>query len=195
MRRSVAIIALLGCFLSRSSGASAAKTNYDQRHAAEDLGGKPVDPLKLSAGKITVLVFVRTDCPIANRYAPEIRKLSERFRGAARFWLVYPDRTESAARIREHLSEYGLSIPALRDPGHALVERSRVSITPEAAVFDPAGELVYHGRIDNWYEDFGRSRPKPTTHELEDAIRAAATGKSPSPDHANAVGCYLTDLK
>src|SRR5262245_16712154 len=95
MRRSVAIIALLGCFLSRSSGASAAKTNHDQRHAAEDLGGKPVDPLKLSAGKITVLVFFRTDCPIANRYAPEIAKLSERFRGAARFWLVYPEDRKS----------------------------------------------------------------------------------------------------
>lgn len=195
MRRSVTIVALLGCFLSLASATSAAKTNHEQRRAAADLGGKPVDPLKLSAGKITVLLFVRTDCPIANRYAPEIAKLSERFHGAARFWLVYPDPTESAARIRAHLSEYGLSIPALRDGGHALVERSHVSITPEAAVFDPAGELVYHGRIDNWYEDFGRSRAAPTTHELEDAIRAAATGKRPSPDHANAVGCYITDLK
>jgi hypothetical protein len=39
-----------------------------------------------------VLVFVRTDCPISNRYAPELRRLQDRFapRGMA-FWLVYPD--------------------------------------------------------------------------------------------------------
>ena len=33
------------------------------------------------------------------------------------------------------------------------------------------GSLVYHGRIDNLFEDFGRARPAATTHELEDAIR------------------------
>jgi len=62
-------------------------------------------------------------------------------------------------------------------------------------VFDPSGRLLYHGRIDNWYEDFGRSRAAATTHELDDAIAAALDGKSISPDHANAVGCYISDLK
>ena len=63
------------------------------------------------------------------------------------------------------------------------------------AVFSESGKLVYHGRIDNWYEDFGRSRPAPTTHELEDAIRNTLDGKSTSPEHARAVGCYISDLK
>jgi thiol-disulfide isomerase/thioredoxin len=163
------------------------------RDSAEDLEGKPVDPIR--TGHPVVLLFVRTDCPISNRYAPTIRALSEKFRRKAEFWLVYPDPAESAARIRAHLDEFQYSIPALRDIHHSLLKRAQATITPEVAVFDASGKLGYHGRIDNWYEDFGRSRRAPTTHELEDAIRNALDGKPTVPDHAGAVGCYISDLK
>ncbi len=142
-----------------------------------------------------MLFFVRTDCPISNRYAPAIQKLLERFRGKADFWLVYPDAGETAARIRTHDEEFHLTIPALRDIHRELVKRSHATITPESAVFDSNGRLIYHGRIDNWYEDFGRSRSAPTTHELEDAIRNTLNGNRTIPDHADAVGCYISDLK
>jgi thiol-disulfide isomerase/thioredoxin len=166
----------------------------DSRIAAENLAGKTVDPFAESRGRPLVLLFVRTDCPVSNRYAPLLEKLSEKF-STVRFWLVYPDGSESSGRIRSHLHDYGYSIPALRDPRHALVERASATVTPEAAVFDRSGKLVYHGRIDNWYEDFGRSRSAATTHELEDAIAAAIKGSAPASGHAGAVGCYIADLK
>jgi thiol-disulfide isomerase/thioredoxin len=163
--------------------------------SAESLNGKTVDPLKSSEGRVVVLLFVRTDCPISNRYAPLIQKLQEKFHDKASFWLVYPDAGETAARIRAHDEEFHLSIPALRDVHRELVKRSRATITPEAALFDANGKLEYHGRIDNWYEDLGRSRSAPTTHELEDAIRNTLNGVATVPDHADAVGCYISDLK
>ena len=163
--------------------------------SAENLDGKPVDPFRLSTGKLVVLLFIRTDCPISNRYAPTIRKLHEKFRGKADFWLVYPDAGESAGRIRTHDEQFHFVIPALRDVHRDLVKRSHATITPEAAVFDSAGKLVYHGRIDDWYEDFGRPRAAPTTQELDNAIRNTLDGKPTVPDHANAVGCYISDLK
>lgn len=162
---------------------------------AEDLTGKVVDPFANSSGRAVVLLFVRTDCPISNRYAPLVQKLSEKFQGKANFWLVYPDAAETPAQIRAHDQEYRYSIPALRDIHHQLVKRAQATITPEAAVFDAGGKLLYHGRIDNWYEEFGRSRQFATTHELDDAVAAALTGKTVQPDHANAVGCYISDLK
>ena len=136
---------------------------------------------------MVVMLFVRTDCPISNRYAPSIQRLNEKFRGRANFWLVYPDATESAARIRLHLEEFHYAIPALRDIHHSLVNRAQATITPETAVFSESGKLVYHGRIDNWYEDFGRSRPAPTTHELEEAIQNALDGKSTSPHRGRTI--------
>ncbi|HET9741676.1 MAG TPA: redoxin domain-containing protein [Terriglobales bacterium] len=161
---------------------------------AIDLQGKPIDPLQASHGKVVVLVFVRTDCPVSSRYAPTIEALSKRYAQNAEFWLVDPDKTEQASAVKKYLADYSYSLPALRDPEHVLVTRSQVKITPEAAVFDPHGKLVYHGRIDDWYADFGRARPAPTTHELSDAIRDTIAGRTPQVSSAQAVGCYISDL-
>ena len=160
-----------------------------------DLSGTPVDPLKAAPGKVVVLLFVRTDCPISNRYAPTIQKLSAQYAGKAAFWLVYPDKAESPEAIRKHEQDFGYKLSALRDVRHALVKESRAQITPEAAVFDVNRRLVYHGRIDNLYEDFGRARTAATTHELDDAIVAAINGKTLAVDNAPAVGCYISDLE
>ena len=165
------------------------------QNSAFDLAGNPVDPFKIASGKVVVLIFVRTDCPVSNRYAPTIQKLSDEHADKASFWLVYPSKTESAAMIRRHEREYGYKLPALRDPQHVLVKESRAEITPEVAVFDASRKIIYHGRIDNLYEDIGRTRSVATTHELQDAIAAALGGKSLTADSAHAVGCYISDLE
>jgi thiol-disulfide isomerase/thioredoxin len=170
-------------------------TALGARNTAFDLAGNPVDPLKSGSRKIVVLVFVRTDCPVANRYAPTIQKLSEEHAAKAAFWLVYPSKAESAEVIRKHEREYGYKIPALRDPQHVLVKESQVEITPEVAVFSADRRLIYHGRIDNLYEDVGRTRSVATTHELEDAISVALGGKNLDVHATHAVGCYISDLE
>jgi thiol-disulfide isomerase/thioredoxin len=159
-----------------------------------DLSGKAVNPLTKAAGKPLVLVYTRSDCPISNRYAPTVKALSQRYNGKAVFMLVYPDKDETAANIKKHQQEYGYELTPLRDPRHVLVKLGKVEIAPEAAVFNGKGELVYHGRIDNWYEDFGRARPAPTTHELDEAVQAALKG-TPAPASVGGVGCYISDLQ
>src|SRR2546429_650193 len=69
--------------------------------------GSPADPFQEAPGKPVVLVFVRTDCPISNRYAPLIQRISAQYAGKAGFWLVYLGNTASAEKIRseEHTSE------------------------------------------------------------------------------------------
>src|SRR6201996_780076 len=166
---------------------------------AVDLDGTVVDPLQASRGKVVVLIFVRVDCPISNRYAPTIQKIRAqvgRENGErVAFWLVYPDRSESAEQIRKHEREFGYDLPALRDVNRSLVAESHAQTTPEAAVFDANHKLIYHGRIDNLFEDFGRARPAATTHELEDAIHAALDGKEVANVSVPGVGCYISDLK
>lgn len=173
---------------------SAAVISLAAQNSAVDLGGVPADPLQAAPGKVVVLVFVRTDCPVSNRYAPVIQRMSAKYSGKAVFWLVYPDKTASAEDIRKHQHEYGYTLQALRDPQHALVKLSRVQVTPETAVFDASHRLIYHGRIDDLYRDLGRARTSPTTHELDDAIQAALSGKTP-PANAAGVGCYISDLE
>jgi hypothetical protein len=173
----------------------AAATVTCSRPAADgvtDLDGQPIDPLSSDA-PVTVLLFVATDCPISNRYVPELGRLRARFepRGVS-FWLVYPTAEESPANIASHLHEFGLTFPAVRDPRHSLVRRSQVTVTPESAVFLRGGTLAYHGRIDDLIVDFGESRPEPTRHELADALDAVLAGRPAAAAAGHAVGCAIT---
>jgi hypothetical protein len=160
-----------------------------------DLDGRTVEPLAQDSGKVIVLVFLRRDCPVSGRYAPSIQQISQRYGDAAKFWLVYPDKTETAQEIRKSLDEYGYHLPVLRDPEHVLVKRSHVQVTPEVAVFDRSRQLIYDGRIDDWFIELGRARPSPTTHELEDAIRTAVASQTLQRREVRGVGCYISDLK
>ena len=158
-----------------------------------DLEGRSATPFTDSIGaKLIVLVFTRTDCPVANRYAPEIQRLQAAFaqRGVT-FWLVYPDQTESPSQIRQHLHDYGYVCGALRDPRHMLVKRAGVSVTPEAAIFRPDGVLLYPGRIDDSHADYGKTRPAPTRRELADALVLALDGKCIPPAQGLPVGCLI----
>lgn len=162
---------------------------------AVDVAGNQVRLFDTPSSKTTVLVFVRTDCPISNRYAPEIQRLSREYRDRAEFYLVYPDSTEKADAIHKQMTEYGYKFVALRDPGHKLVKLSRARVTPEAAVFNARGELMYHGRIDDRYVDFGKARAEPTTHDLEDALHAVVAGEPVKTASTTAIGCFLADVK
>ena len=160
-----------------------------------DLNGQEVDPLQDATARAIVMIFIRTDCPISNRYAPEIRRLHEKFASSGvAFWLVYPDAGEAVEVIRQHVKDYEYRLRVLRDPRHALVKMAGVRVTPEAAVF-VAGRLVYRGRIDNRFVAFGKARPAPTAHDLEDVIAAVLKGRTPATEITTpAVGCFISDL-
>jgi hypothetical protein len=63
------------------SGIGAVRVRASQPPTGVDLAGKPVDPLRANPGKPVVLVFIRTDCPISNRYAPTIQRISAQYAG------------------------------------------------------------------------------------------------------------------
>jgi hypothetical protein len=159
-----------------------------------DLNGAQADPFRAASGKVVVFVFIRTDCPVSNRYAPLIRQLSARYAEKVSFWLVYPDKRTSAEDIKKHERDFNYTLPAIHDPQHVLVKQGQVQITPEVAVFDASHRLTYHGRIDDQFQDLGHPRRAATTHELDGAIRAAISGTA-APAHAAGVGCYISDLE
>ena len=161
------------------------------------LSGAPLDALKAPAGtKAIVFLFTSTDCPISNRYAPEMRRIAEEFaaKGVV-FRLVYPNPAENAGAIREHMTAYSYAgaFEAVRDPKLALVKFTGATITPEIAVV-VGGRVVYRGRIDDRFVDLGRERPAPTQRDLFDALTAIVAGKSAPHPTTQAVGCFISDL-
>ena len=161
-----------------------------------DLDGRQIEPLRAKDSKAIVFIFIRTDCPISNRYAPELRRLYEKFtKSGVRFWLVYPDPGESSEIIRTHMKEHEYSLSPLRDPQHKLVKMTGAKVTPEAAVFSPAARMVYRGRIDNRYVAFGKARAAPTTRDLEQVLNAMLDGKQITNKTTAAIGCFIPDLR
>jgi hypothetical protein len=161
-----------------------------------DLQGHPQDPFSPPA-RAHVFLFVRTDCPITNRYAPEWRRIMDEFapRGV-HFTLVYPDRSTTPGEIRAHTAEYSLTGRVLLDPEHRLAHRAHVTVTPETAVFDTSGRETYRGRIDDLYISPGKSRPSgPRRHDLELAIEATLQGKPVREPVTTATGCSLADVR
>ncbi len=161
-----------------------------------DLDGRQIEPLRAKDAKAIVFIFIRTDCPLSNRYAPEVRRLHDKFaKGGVRFWLVYPDQGESGEIIRNHIKEYEYRLSALRDPEHKLVKITGAQVTPEAAVFLPGGRMVYRGRIDDRYVALGKARPAPTTRDLERVLEAILEGKKVTNKTTAAIGCFIPDLR
>ncbi len=143
--------------------------------------------------KLTVYVFTTTDCPISNRYAPEIQRIAGRFSGKARFVLVYPVQADTPQMIAAHRKKFGYTFTYQRDPSQKLVQLTGATVTPEVAVMR-GGQVLYRGRIDDRYIDFGKDRPEPTTHDLEDALGALIAGKPVAQKQTQAVGCIIADL-
>lgn len=142
--------------------------------------------------RATVLIYVRHDCPIANRYAPTIEALTKHYRPrGVEFRLIYLDDDETPELIARHQLEYSLSASALRDPAHRSVSRTGVRVTPQAVLVDADGRIQYSGRIDDAVADFGRYRARPTRADLRLAIDALLAGRNIEVRQTKAIGCYI----
>jgi len=141
--------------------------------------------------KALVLLFVRSDCPISNRYAPDLQRLYQEYspRGFE-FRLIYPEPGLTPAAMEEHRREYAYTIPGAIDADHQYVKRTEVTVTPEVAVFVRGG-LVYRGRIDDRYVSVGKERPRALHHDLQDVLAAILTGETVAFHETAAIGCAI----
>ena len=190
-------IAFLACAVAGSTESWELRHPTGQRDLEVfDLDNRRVNPFDAPEGRAIVFLFTRTDCPIANRYAPELERLYREYAPQRiAFRLVYVDPREPVEAIRRHLREYRLELPALRDSHHAIVDLAGARVTPEAAVFLPGRRLVYRGRIDDRYVDIDKMRPAPTRKDLRDVLMAIVAGRVVPPQTTDAVGCLIADLR
>jgi hypothetical protein len=163
---------------------------------AVDLEGHSVNPFGDAGAKAVVFVFVCTDCPVVNRYAPDIERLYEAYRQKhVAFWLVYADPREEPAKIRRHLKEYGYKVAAVREPEYRLVKLCRVTKTPEAVLFSPEGTQAYRGRIDDRFTDYGKARSAPSREDLREAIDCVLQGRPVPVATTQVVGCFIPESR
>jgi thiol-disulfide isomerase/thioredoxin len=157
-----------------------------------DIHGKThsADEWKLS--KAITLFFIATECPISNRYAPEINRIASEYSTRnVIFYAVHsdPDLTAEAARL--HAVDFGYQFTVLLDPEQLMASRIGVTLTPTAVILSPQGGVLYRGRIDNRYVDFGKYRDTGIKPDLRLALDALLAGKAVSEPVTKSIGCAL----
>ena len=144
------------------------------------------------AVKATLLLFVTSDCPISNFYAPEIQQLCAEYgRKGIACTLIYEDVGIDDAGIRKHLAEYGYhDMSTAIDRDRSIARRAGASITPQAVLLVD-DQVRYRGRIDNRYEAFGKPRRVVTARDLRDALEAVLAGRPVPNPETPALGCTI----
>lgn len=142
--------------------------------------------------KPLVSIFVMSDCPIANAAAPEIGRVLKQFQNLPiDIVLVYVDADVTIRKIQEHQSKYSLNGTALLDPYRKWSRHLAVNIAPQATVHRADGTLVYQGRIDDRYNDYGKRKAEATSFYLFDAVMAVLAGKVPAVQKTEPIGCHV----
>lgn len=157
---------------------------------ATDLTGKPVT-VETSGHEATVLLFISHECPIANRYAPEIGRIYGDYKDkGVQFVRVYVGDQELAEKFVAHGSEFGLKMSGIIDYQRKVAKLVGARVTPEAAVFGRDGRLLYRGRIDNQNIEHGKIR-EGYRRDLRVALDEILAGKPVSMPTTSAIGCFI----
>ena len=139
-----------------------------------------------------VLIFVTTDCPIANSYQPQLAKLHQEFQQKGfEFAIVHEGPEQSINKLMEHAKEYVVPFSIAMDPDHSIAKAVNARKTPEVVVVGPEGNVLYQGRIDNLYQTFGKKRATATREDLRIALMEIESGKPVSVPKTEAVGCSI----
>lgn len=97
----------------------------------------------------------------------------------------YPD--DSPEKMKEKIVEWGIPFPYLIDESQEIAKAFKAQCTPDLYLFNKEHELVYHGRLDdNW-----QNPSEVQKEELKEAIVALSEGKEISSDQKPSMGCSI----
>jgi peroxiredoxin len=153
-------------------------------------GAKESVKLKALVGgnKAVVVIFVATRCPYSNGYNGRMKDMAKDYapKGVA-FIGINSNKTEPAAEVAEHAKKHEWSFPVVKDEGSKVADAYGAKRTPEVFLIDSKGKVVYHGRIDESYDE----PDQVAEPDLKRALDAILAGKSVPKPETKAFGCTI----
>ena len=152
---------------------------------------RPVSLYGFAGKKAAVLVFLGTECPLAELYAPRLAELDREFRArGVAFVGINSNAHDSEAQIADQVRKHGISFPVLKDAGNVVADSALVERSPEVIVLDGRARICYRGAIDDQYGQ-GTRKPTATHHYLKDALEAIVAGRPVAVKATAVAGCLL----
>jgi len=162
----------------------------------KDIGGTVHAPFGNKKQKAIVVIFISTDCPIANYYQPSLSRMAKQFkRDGISFFLVHPDSDLSVKEAEQHAKEYKIAATLVLDKTHAWVKMLKAKRTPEAFMVNRQGDIIYRGRIDNTFVDLGKKRRAGIQYDLKNAVQNVVDGQPIKTAETKAIGCFIPKLR
>jgi peroxiredoxin len=140
------------------------------------------------AHKAVVVMFIATKCPYSNAYNDRMRDMAAAYgKQGVLFVGINSNKTEPADEVTAHAKKHGHTFPIAKDPDNKIADLYGAGRTPEVYVVDPSGKLVYHGRIDENYEE----PTKVASPDLKNALDALLANKPIAQAETKAFGCTI----
>jgi peroxiredoxin len=141
--------------------------------------------------KAVVVVFVGTECPLANLYVPTLIALHRAYADkGVQFLLVNANAQDSFNRVSGHAQERDVPFLVLKDFEGRVADGFGAKRTPEVFLLDAGRVIRYHGRIDDQY-GIGFRREQPGRRDLQDALDELLAGKPVARPETEVSGCVI----
>ncbi len=152
---------------------------------------RPYSLYGFAGKKGVVLIFMGTECPVGNVYAPRMVVLNHEYRAKGIVFLgINSNAGDTEAEVAEHAKQYELDFPVLKDRDNVVADMALADRTPEVLVLDGAARIRYRGAIDDQYS-YGARRPEPKNHYLRDALDAILEGREVETRATEVIGCRI----
>lgn len=160
-----------------------------------DVHGQARQLFGAADGKILVVAFLGTECPLARLYAPRLAQLAKEYasRGVS-FVAIDANEQDSLAEMAAFARQFGLDFPVLKDRDGAAVDRFAARRNPIVYVLDQQHVVRYAGRIDDQYglgASSGYARPELKRRDLGEALDELLAGKAVSQPTTPVTGCLI----
>ena len=154
-----------------------------------DMNGRSLNYRALR-GKVTVVMFFSTRCPISNAFNFRRNTVYRDFRNSVKFVVVDSNSNESLEEVRAYAKEVGFDFPVYMDLNNKASDRFGALATTDTFVMDSSGVMKYHGYIED------ALNPERTTKQgLRLAIEAVLEGKPVPMAESRARGCAIRRSK
>ncbi len=157
----------------------------------KDTTGQVVSLTDFRQKKAVVVVFIGTECPLANLYVVRLTELQKDFspRGV-QILAINSNCQDQPKDVIRHAQERKLPFPVLIDPGLEVADLFGAKRTPEAFLLDQTDTIRYRGRIDDRYS-VGGDRGEPKRHDLVEALQEVLANKAVSVPATPVAGCFI----
>ena len=160
----------------------------------KDPFGKLYKSNDLYGEKGLLVIFTCNHCPYAIAVWPRVVKLAKYARKLGINTVAinpnapnpaYPE--DSAEKMKDKIKELGIDFPYLVDETQKVAKKFKAQCTPDIYLFNKNHELVYHGRVDdNWQDE-----NKVTKEELKEAIEKLSKGEKIPEKQYPSIGCSI----